>query len=122
MDDRSTARSIAAGRVLFGLLCLFVPKLVLGRVAREASGPMLWMVRAFGIRDTVLGAGALAALADGNDEVRWVAIGALADTADLTTAVVRRDELGGRNFAATVSLALPAAALGWKSVRGLRAR
>jgi hypothetical protein len=120
MDDRLIARLVAAGRVLFGALCLAIPRVILGRPGREASGPMLYMVRAFGIRDIVLGTGALTALNGDEPDTRWVAFGAAADTADAVTAVAFREELGPALVGATLSLAIPAAVLGWKAVVGLR--
>ena len=88
MDDLLIARLIAAGRVLFGALCVGAPKLLLRRDAASTPGPAVWMLRAFGVRDVALGAGTLSALRDDPPDTRWVAVSA--------------------------------AALGWKSVAGLR--
>jgi len=63
MNDVTIARSIAWGRIGFGLLMLIAPNSVLARTATERPGPLVWMARAFGIRDLVLGAGAVAAVA-----------------------------------------------------------
>ena len=62
MDDRLIARLIAAGRVLFGLLCIAAPKLVLQKEAAATPSQAVFMLRLFGVRDVVLGAGALASL------------------------------------------------------------
>ena len=59
MNDVTIARSIAWGRIGFGLLMLLAPNSVLARTATERPGPLVWMARAFGIRDLVLGAGAV---------------------------------------------------------------
>ncbi len=124
MDDRALARAIAAGRLGFGLVMLFVPNLVLQRVTDQRPGPLVWMCRAFGIRDAVLGAGALLELAvddeDSEPETRWVTMGAVADTSDAVAALVWRKELGWAGLASTWGLAIPAAALGWKASMGLR--
>ena len=120
MDDRLLARLIAAGRVLFGAGCLFAPKLMFATPAKAASGPMVWMLRAFGIRDIVLGAGALQSLQSPDPDPTWVAFGALADTADVVSALVTRDELGPSSLAATLAIAVPAALIGWKATIGLR--
>lgn len=122
MDDLLIARLVAAGRVLFGALCLGVPKMIVGPHGKDAPGPLLWMIRAFGIRDMVLGGGALVSLNDDHPDTRWVEFGALADTADAVTAVVFRDELGPTFTVATLSLAAPASLLGWKAAFGLRRR
>lgn len=125
-DDRTIARAVAAGRLGFGLLMLFAPNLVLARVAPERPGPLVWMCRAFGIRDAVLGAGALLELAvdddDGVPETRWVTMGAVADTSDAVAALVWRKDLGWGGALSTWALAVPAAALGWKASAGLRRR
>jgi hypothetical protein len=121
MDDRTLARSIAAGRVAFGLLMLLVPNLVLRRVAEDRPGPLVWMCRAFGIRDVVLGLGALQELEEPEPSGRWVTMGAVADTCDAVAAVLWRRELGPGGTVATLSLAVPAAAGGWKAASGLAA-
>jgi hypothetical protein len=123
MDDRSLARSIAVGRILFGLLMLFAPTKVLSRASGgsgEAGGPFVWLARSFGIRDVVLGAGAMVELSDPEPEARWVTAGAMADTADAAAAIVWHRELGAAGTAATLALAVPAAAGGWKAASGLR--
>jgi hypothetical protein len=120
MDDLLIARLIAAGRVLFGALCVGAPKLLLRRDAASTPGPAVWMLRAFGVRDVALGAGTLSALRDDPPDTRWVAVSAAADSADIATAAAFRDELGVGGLIATLALAVPAAALGWKSVAGLR--
>lgn len=122
MDDRLIARLIAAGRVLFGVLCIASPKLVLQKHAASTPGQAVWMLRAFGIRDVVLGAGALASLNADEPDPDWVRMGAVADSADAVTALAFRKELGTQGLIATLSLAVPAAALGWKSSMGLGRR
>lgn len=122
MDDRALARSVAFGRVLFGLLMLFVPRQVLLRslAGAEAPSALVWLARSFGIRDVVLGAGALVELSDPEPDARWVTAGAVADTADAVAALAWHRELGPAGTAATLSLAVPAAAAGWKASNGLR--
>ncbi|QYG91444.1 hypothetical protein HC251_02655 [Iamia sp. SCSIO 61187] len=126
MDDRTIARGVAAGRLGFGLLVLLAPRLLTRRVGgrTDPPAPYVWWLRAFGIRDAVLGAGTLAALADPDEEaaVRWVQAGALADSADAVTAVVYGRDLDGFSRWATLALAIPASALGWKAAAGLAAR
>lgn len=119
MDARTTARLIGAGRALFGLLCLFFPKAVTGPNRDQATPLALGWIRLFGIRDLVLGAGALASVNDHHRDTSWVRMGAIADTADAITVVAARRQVGTPFTLATLSLAVPAAALGWKSVRGL---
>jgi hypothetical protein len=119
MNDRSLARSIAVGRILFGALMLLVPQAVLSRVAEDGPGPLVWMARAFGIRDMVLGVGAWRSLGEPEPDPSWVRMGAVADTSDIVAALVWRKELGPLGTASTLALAVPAAAGGWKAAAGL---
>ena len=119
MDDLKLARSIAAGRILFGALMLFIPNTVLARASAERPGPLVWLARAFGIRDVVLGLGAWRALAQPEPDATWVRMGAVADTCDAVAAIVWREELGAAGTASTLALAVPAAAGGWKASAGL---
>lgn len=120
MDPRSLARSIAIGRVAFGALMLFVPNVLLARAASERPGPLVWMARAFGIRDMVLGLGALQSLQEPEPDPTWVRMGALADSSDAVAAVLWRRELGVAGTLGTLSLAVPAAAAGWSAAGSLR--
>lgn len=120
MDERSVARSVALGRVAFGLSMLLMPHTVLARASAERPGPLVWVARAFGIRDVVLGVGAVMELTEEQPAGRWVAYGAAADTCDALAAVVWREELGRAGTTATLALAVPAAAGGWWSAIGLR--
>ena len=120
MDDLLIARVVAAGRVLFGTLCLVVPGVAFGPTGRDASPAVTFLIRLFGIRDVVLGAGALVSLNEEPPDARWVQFGAIADTADAVAATVFREELGTVSTVATLGLAVPAAALGWKAALGLR--
>jgi hypothetical protein len=114
MNPSTLARSIAYGRVAFGASMLVAPKLLL-RTTADADGPMVWMCRAFGIRDVVLGAGALTASADEVDH--WVTWGAIADSCDAVAALIWRRELGPALTATTLALAVPAATGGWLAGR-----
>lgn len=113
MNSRSIATGVGLGRVLFGVICLIAPKLLLRSSGSEPRGSAVWMIRAFGVRDVVLGGGALSALARGRDARSWVAAGAVADTGDVLNAIAFRDELGGAGLVATLGLAVPASAGGW---------
>jgi len=120
MDDRLIARLVAAGRVLFGIACLAAPRQILRQVGKDAPPQVIWWIRAFGIRDTVLGAGALVSLNRDDPDTTWVAAGAAADTADAVVTVICREELGPSFVVPTLAIAGPAAALGWKATLGLR--
>jgi len=122
MDDRTVARSIALGRIVFGMIMLFIPHSVLARTSEVRPGPLVWMARAFGIRDVVLGVGAVLELTEAEPTGQWVMLGAVADTSDAVAAVVWRDELGTAGMVSTLALAVPAAAGGWLSALSLRRR
>ena len=67
-------------------------------------------------------AATLKALADGDDAaIRWVEVGAAADSLDIANAVVFRKELDKLGISATLGLAVPAAIGGWYAARKLRA-
>jgi len=116
------AKGIAAGRVLYGVGCMFAPRTILGPAGKRAEGQMVWMARAFGVRDIVLGAGTLIALnEDQAAGTRWVELSAVADSIDIANAVAFRSELDRTGVGATLALAVPAALGGWWSARKLRA-
>lgn len=122
MDDRTIARGVAGGRVAFGLLMLLAPRVMTRRTGskQDPPAPYVWWLRAFGIRDLVLGAGALRALGEGDEAARpWVQAGAAADTLDAATAVVFGRDLDRTSRLATLALAVPASLLGWKASQGL---
>lgn len=104
----------------FGLASLLAPRLVFGSMIKDISPGMLLMLRIFGIRDLVLGMGAMQSLTGESTETSWVAMGALADAADAVVATTFRKEIGPLAFGATVGLAVPATLAGVKCVMGLR--
>lgn len=122
MDDLLIARLVAAGRVLFGILCLAAPRQILRQWGKDASPAVLWWIRAFGVRDAVLGGGALVSLNRAEPDAAWVQAGAIADTADAAVALAMHKELGAAFVAPTLAIAAPAAALGWKASLGLGKR
>jgi len=122
MDDRTVARSIALGRIVFGMIMLFIPHSVLARTSEVRPGPLVWMARAFGIRDVVLGVGAVLELTEAEPTGQWVMLGAVADTSDAVAALVWREELGMAGMVSTLALAVPAATGGWSSALSLRRR
>ena len=118
---RTLARGIAAGRVLYGAGCMVAPRVLMGPAGRRAEGQMVWMARAFGVRDVVLGAGTLLALdRDGDAAVRWVELSAAADALDVANAVAFGRELERTGVVATLALAVPATVGGWIAARDLR--
>src|SRR4051812_36034213 len=111
LEDKAPllAKVIAGGRVAYGVGCMFAPKAIMGMTGDTAApGPLVWMVRAFGVRDIVLGAGTFKALAGGEPSAKaWVQFSAAADTIDLGNALVFGKELDKTGEAAALGLALP---------------
>ena len=124
MDDRLIARLVAAGRVLFGIVCLVAPRQILRQWGKDVSAPVLWWIRdRLDITHSIeleVRIRALAALNRPDPDVSWVVAGAIADTADAAVAIAFRDELGSAFTATTLAVAGPAAALGWKAAAGLK--
>src|SRR4051812_43373833 len=56
------AKGIAAGRLLYGLGCMVAPRQMMGPAGQRAEGQLIWLTRAFGVRDFVLGGATLRAL------------------------------------------------------------
>ena len=116
------SKGIAVGRTLYGLGCIVAPRQMMGPAGKRAEGQMIWMARAFGVRDLVLGAATYQALGQGGEAgIRWLEVGAAADSLDIVNAVVFRKELDKLGISATLGLAVPAAVGGWWSARKLRA-
>jgi hypothetical protein len=94
---RTMAGGLSVTRILFGLTYVLRPRSAgpswIGRSARRP--PTQVLARSQGIRDVVLGAGALLALTrgDASDARRWVAGHALADATDFAATWVARDRL-----------------------------
>ena len=109
MDLRLPASALAAARVAFGAGLILAPtpfaSVWIGSPARDRRVHAL--CRGFGMRDLVLGAGALLSLqrADVGRPRWWFAAAALADTTDLlaTLAAGRALPRGRRRFVAGVA-------------------
>jgi hypothetical protein len=103
----SLIRTLAAGRVVVGAAMLLRPEqAVRGWIGPGAAarGGTKVVTQAFGGRDLVLGAGALAALGRGGDARDWVLAGALCDVVDLV-ATLKGDDIpaAGRVFVALLA-------------------
>jgi hypothetical protein len=116
------AKGIAAGRIAYGLACMTIPRTVMGPAGGRAEGQMIWMGRAFGVRDLILGSGTLMALnQDPEAAVPWVEFSAAADALDVANAVVFNKELDKTGFIGVLTLAVPATLGGIWAARKLRA-
>ncbi len=92
LDHRQNALLLARGRALNGLVMLAVPGLV-GRVlfGKQGSQPVTKaLVRLVGIRDLVLGVGAITTVKEHTMDAEWVGVGAVADAVDGVVAIAAR--------------------------------
>ncbi len=120
--EQLIAKGIAAGRVAYGLACMAAPRTALGPAGQRAEGQLVWMARAFGVRDLVLGSGTLLALKrDREAALLWVEVSAVADALDVVNAAVFRKELDTAGRVGVIALAVPATLGGAWAARRLRA-
>jgi hypothetical protein len=84
LDPRQQALLLARGRAVFGLVLLVAPGLAgrtfLGKIAREPA--VRATLRIVGIRDLLLGIGALTTVKERSMDAEWVGVGAIADAVD----------------------------------------
>jgi hypothetical protein len=99
-DQRRIALVIARARAINGLVTLILPGVV-GRVLFGQAGATPTtraLLRLVGVRDLVLGVGAITTLKEGTMDAEWVGMGAVADAVDgvvslLTPGLARRSRL-----------------------------
>jgi peptide-methionine (R)-S-oxide reductase len=106
---------MGATRVGVGVAFLAAPRVMAaGCVGPEtAAEPRLdALVRAVGVRELVLGAGIVSALARGRPVRKWLVAGVVADLADVAATVAFRDRLPKEKAAVVAATALGSAATG----------
>jgi hypothetical protein len=99
-DQRRIALVIARGRAVNGLVTLILPGVV-GRILFGPAGTQPTtraLLRLVGVRDLVLGIGAITTLKEGTMDAEWVGMGAVADAVDgivslVTPGLARRSRL-----------------------------
>ena len=119
LDHRRVALALARGRAVNGLVLLAVPgvvgRAVFGRAGREPATRAL--LRLVGIRDLVLGIGAITTLKEHTMDAEWVGMGAVADAVDGVVSLVT-PRIGGRARLVSV-VGGGAAAVGLLAARAL---
>src|SRR3954453_3945693 len=127
MDAAKTlAAGLAGNRTLFGANYLIKPKQAriswIGRAARKPGARV--MIRSQGARDVALGAGALRALARGEDrELRaWATAHAACDGVDLAATWAARDRLPKRGARLAMGIAGASTLVGAGAAVGLGTR
>jgi len=82
LDSRSTALVLARGRAILGLVMLVLPGIPARLAFGESSPRIRAMVRMLGVRDLILGVGALTTVKERTQDAEWVGMGAIADAVD----------------------------------------
>jgi hypothetical protein len=82
LDRRQIAVLIARGRVVLGLSALVAPGLAICALMGESTTTTRTLTRMLGIRDIVLGVGAITTLKERTQDAEWVSMGAVADSVD----------------------------------------
>ena len=117
LDTRTAALVLARGRAVVGLVLLFVPGLAARLWFGESSPRIRALLRMVGVRDLVLGVGALTTVKERTQDAEWVGMGAIADAVDgLVTLTTSRLPFRGRLVGPT---ALGSAVIGIKLARDL---
>jgi hypothetical protein len=90
LDQRQVALVIARARAVNGLVLLILPgiaaRILFGRTGSQPTTRAL--LRLVGVRDLVLGIGAITTLKEGTMDAEWVGMGAVADAVDGVVSLV----------------------------------
>jgi hypothetical protein len=117
LDTRTTALVLARGRAVVGLVLLIFPGLAAWLWFGESSGRTRALLRMLGVRDLILGVGALTTVKERTQDAEWIGMGAVADAVDgLVTITMPGIPLRGRVVGPA---ALGSALLGLKLSREL---
>jgi cytochrome c biogenesis protein CcdA len=117
LDTRTTALVLARGRAIVGLVLVFVPGLAAWLWFGDTSPRTRALLRMIGVRDLILGVGALTTVKERTQDAEWVGMGAVADAVDgVVTITMGGVPLRGRLVGPT---ALASAFLGLKLSREL---
>src|SRR5690242_19008086 len=103
LDVRKTALILGRVRAIVGLVLLFLPGLA-GRLWLGDHSPRTRAVlRMLGVRDLILGVGALTCVKERTQDAEWVGMGAVADAVDCLVSVT------GPGLSARTRLSAPVA-------------
>ena len=117
----ATLALVAAARVAVGAAMILAPS----RIFSPGSGTETLLMRTIGIRDLVLGSGACAAWARGEEGElqRWATIGMVSDGADFVTGLHSKSLVGSRSALIATLSPVPFVAAGILGLtRSLRKR
>jgi hypothetical protein len=97
LETRKTALVLARGRAVVGMVLVFFPGLAAWLWFGESSPRTRALLRMVGVRDVVLGVGALTSVKEQTQDAEWVGMGAIADAVDgIVTLTVPGIPLRGR--------------------------
>ena len=82
LDTRTTALVLARTRAVVGLVLVFLPGLAAWLCFGESSPRTRALLRMLGVRDLVLGVGALTTVKERTQDAEWVGMAAVADAVD----------------------------------------
>jgi hypothetical protein len=114
MNKRTLAKLLALNRIQYGMGLVLTPERnakvwVGGRAARQ--GPNKLLAQALGVRDLVMGAGALRSIGDADAARAWFAALAVADGVDVVV-TARADGIPAASRIATLAIAAASTAIG----------
>jgi hypothetical protein len=114
MDRRTLAKALAVNRIQYGLGMVLTPERnakvwVGGRAARR--GPTKLLAQALGVRDLVMGAGAMRSIGDPAAARAWFTALAVADGVDVVV-TARAAGIPAASRAATLAIAVASTAIG----------
>jgi hypothetical protein len=103
------AKVVAGIRVLVGMAMVMAPRKVLQVGTDDVTGSAILLIRTIGIRDIVIGMGALAAFGSGSaaDARRWTSISLGSDALDVVAGAFSARHVGKRSALIATGTALP---------------
>ena len=112
-DEREMTRWYAYARVGIGATLFVAPRLLTGWIGDDARRPgTRTITRCFAARDLLLGAGTLAAMADGTPLRRWLQASAASDAADVVASLLALGRIPTRKAVTAMVAAAGGAATG----------
>jgi hypothetical protein len=113
VDHRQVARFVAVSRMAVGTALTIAPGLFgrawIGDGAKAPAAKLL--LRAFGVRDLALGAGAFHALATGGEVRTWVVWGGISDAVDAGATLLAIRQLPLKRSLPVLAVAMESAAI-----------
>jgi hypothetical protein len=87
LEPRQIALIASRGRCVIGVVCMLCPGLVARVLFGRSDGSLKALARMTGVRDLVLGVGALTALKEQQHDAEWLSMGAACDGFDAVVCI-----------------------------------